>query len=76
MVNADRVKRKLPSLLCDDDTSQRRNANELMRYRYRLMQFKKRKPQRFSSLTNELVAVLEEIDRELQGRIASNANST
>lgn len=67
MVNADRVKRKLPSLLCDGDTSMRRNANAFMRYRYQLHQLKKRSPERFSSLINDLVSVLEKIDRELQG---------
>jgi hypothetical protein len=65
MVNANRVKRKLPGLLCDGDTSERKSRNSFMRYRYRLQQLKKRSPQRFDSLTNKLIAVLDEIDREL-----------
>jgi len=65
MVNMDRVKRKLSSLLCDGDTSERKNNNAFMRNRYRLQQFIKKNPDRFNTLTNELVSVLEKIDNEL-----------
>jgi hypothetical protein len=65
MVNADRVKRKLPSLLCDGDTNQRKNNNAFMRNRYRLQQFKKRNPQRFNRLINRLCVILDEIDKEM-----------
>jgi len=41
MVNADRVKRKLPSLLVDDSTTKQKGWNSLMRYRYGLSQLKK-----------------------------------
>jgi hypothetical protein len=41
-VNADRVKRKLPSLLVDGSTTKKKSWNSLMRYRYRFTQFKKR----------------------------------
>ena len=63
MVNMDRVKRKLPCLLCDGDTGKRENNNEFMRNRYRLQQFIKRNPERFSALFNELVWVLEKIEK-------------
>jgi hypothetical protein len=43
MVNADRVKKKIPSLLADSDTSKRKNYNAFFRERYRLQQFKKRR---------------------------------
>lgn len=66
MVNAKRVIRKLPALLCDGDTSKRSNYNAFMRYRFRLMQLRRRNPQRYTALTNELVGVLEKIDYELQ----------
>ncbi|MCW4046974.1 MAG: hypothetical protein NWE99_05355 [Candidatus Bathyarchaeota archaeon] len=66
MVNQRRIIKKLPALLCDGATSQRKFYNEFMRYRWRLMQLRKHNPQRFSSLTVELVAVLEKIDKELQ----------
>ena len=65
MVNADRVKRKLPSLLCNGDTSKRKYNNTFMRNRYRLVQFQKRNPRRFNSLTNQLCAILDEIDKEM-----------
>ena len=65
MVNVDRVKRKLPCLLCDGDTDKRENNNEFMRNRYRLQQFIKRNPERFSTLVNELVTILEKIDTEI-----------
>jgi hypothetical protein len=69
MVNANRVKRKLPSLLVDGDTSKRKFQNEFMRNRYRLQQFQKRKPERFKSLMNRLCGGLEEIDRELKSNV-------
>jgi hypothetical protein len=65
MVNADRVKRKLPCLLSDGDTGKRESNNEFMRNRYRLVQFQKRNPRRFNSLTNQLCAILDEIDKEM-----------
>jgi hypothetical protein len=65
MVNADRIKRKLPCLLCDGDTGNRVSNNAFMRNRYRLRQFQKRKPQRFNYLTNQLCSVLGDIDREM-----------
>ena len=65
MVNADRVKRKLPSLLCDGDTSTRENGNAFMRNRYRLKQFQKRNPKKFNNLRNQLCAILDEIDGEM-----------
>ena len=65
MVNADRVKRKLPSLLCNGDTSKRKYNNEFMWNRYRFRQFQKRNPKRFNYLTNQLCAILDEIDMEL-----------
>lgn len=64
MVNSDRIKRKLPSLLCDGDTSERKNNNSFMRNRYRLQQFKRRNPERFNFLLNQLCSVLDEIKKE------------
>ena len=66
MVNVDRVKHKLPFMLCDGDTSEREHNNAFMRNRYRLQQFIKRNPDRFNTLTNELVLVLEKIEKELK----------
>jgi hypothetical protein len=36
LVNADRVKKKIPRLLVNGSTTKKRNWNNLMRYRYRL----------------------------------------
>ena len=67
MVNASHVKRKLASLLVDGPTTKKKSWNSLMRFRYQLQQLKKRKPERFNSLTNELVAVLTDIKEECGG---------
>jgi hypothetical protein len=61
MVNANRVKRKLPGLLVDQETTKRKGWNSFMRCRYQLERFKKRTPQRFNTLTNQLIVVLEEM---------------
>ncbi len=65
MVNADRVKRKLPSLLVDN-CSNRKNKkgwNRFMRTRRRLTNFKKRNPERFNTLTNKIIADLNELEK-------------
>jgi hypothetical protein len=62
-VNADRVKRKLPSLLVDDSTTKKKNWNSFMRYRYRFIQFKKRQPEKFNSLTNRVLADLMNLEK-------------
>ena len=64
MVNADRVKSKLPSLLCNGATCEIANSNMFIRNHYRLLQFQKRNPQRFDCLMNQLFAILDEIDKE------------
>jgi hypothetical protein len=66
LVNASRVVKKLPALLCDGDTSVRLNHNAFMRSRYKLQLFKRKRPDRCSMLVNELVSVLEKIEREMQ----------
>jgi hypothetical protein len=58
-----RVKRKLPSLLVDDSTTKKKNWNSLMRYRYRFIQFKKRQPEKFNSLTNRVLADLMNLEK-------------
>jgi len=63
VVNSDRVKRKLPSLLIDGETTDKRNWTTHNRLVYRLQQFKKRNPQRYSFLANRLLTVLEEIEK-------------
>jgi hypothetical protein len=73
MVNVDRVKRKLPCLLCDGDTGKRETNNAFMRNRYRLQQFIKRNPEKFNTLINDFVAVLEKIDNEISAETKNSA---
>lgn len=56
MVNADRVKRKVPSLLLDDCTNNKKGWKAFMRSRYRYEQYKKRNPEKFNTLTNKVIA--------------------
>ena len=63
MVNADRVKRKLPSLLVDGSTTKKKNWNSLMRYRYRFIQFRKRHPEKFNSITNRILLDLIDLEK-------------
>ncbi len=63
MVNADRVKRKLPILLVECSTTRKKSWNSLMRYRYRFARFKKRHPEKFNSLTNRVLADLADLEK-------------
>jgi hypothetical protein len=63
MVNVDRVKRKLPSLLVDGSTTKRKSWNSLMRYRYRFTQFKKRQPEKFASIANRILLDLTDLEK-------------
>jgi hypothetical protein len=69
-LNVNRVKKKIPALLIDGESSQKTNYNKFMRLRYGFGQFQKRKPERCSDLTNRLMNVLEEIDREIQKTVS------
>jgi len=62
-LNADRVKRKLPSLLVDSSTTKKKSWNSLMRYRYRFAQFKKRHPEKFNSVTNRILLDLTDLEK-------------
>jgi hypothetical protein len=66
-LNADRVKRKLPSLLVNDSTTKKNNWNSLMRYRYRFIQFKKRHPERFNAITNRILLDLTDLEKAVNG---------
>jgi hypothetical protein len=63
LVNADRVKRKLPSLLVDGSTTEKKSWNSLMRYRYRFIQLKKRHPDKFNTLANRVLADLADLEK-------------
>jgi hypothetical protein len=65
-VNADRVKRKIPSLLVDGSTTKKKNWNSLMRYRYRFTQFKKRQPEKFDSIANRIILDLTDLEKAVK----------
>jgi hypothetical protein len=66
LVNADRVKRKIPSLLvgnCSNRNKNKKGWNAFMRSRYRLGQFKKRNPEQFNTLTHKVISDLDELEK-------------
>jgi len=63
LVNADRVKRKLPCLLLDNDANSKNGWRVFMRTRYRFEQFKKRTPEKFDTLVNRIIADLSELEK-------------
>jgi hypothetical protein len=64
-LNADKIKRKLPGLLVDGSTTEKKSWNSLMRYRYRFTQFKKRHPEKFDSITNRILLDLVDLEKRL-----------
>jgi hypothetical protein len=62
-LNADRIKRKLPSLLVDGSTTEKKSWNSLMRYRYRFTQFKKHQPEKFASIANRIILDLTDLEK-------------
>jgi hypothetical protein len=64
MVNAEKVLRKLPSLLVDDCSNRKKKGwNKFMRTRRRVSKFKADNPERFNTLTNNLIADLTELEK-------------
>jgi hypothetical protein len=63
MVNADRVKRKLPSLILNDSTNNKKGWRAFMKSRYRYDRFKKKNPERFNTLTNKVISDLTELEK-------------
>jgi len=62
LVNANRVKQKLPGLLVNGKTSKKKNHSDFYKKRYRLQQLNKRNPEKSDTLLNKLCAVLVEIE--------------
>lgn len=62
-MNADRFKRKLPSLLVEGSTTKKKSWNNLMCYRYRYTQFKKRQPEKFVSIANRILLDLTDLEK-------------
>jgi hypothetical protein len=64
LVNADRVNRKLSSLLVDNCSNRHKKSwNKFMRSRYQIEQFKKKNPEKFNNLTNKVIADLSELEK-------------
>ena len=64
MVNAEKVKRKIPSVFVDNcSKSNRKEWNKFMRVRYRFLQWKKNHPEQAATLLNKLVADYKEIEQ-------------
>ncbi|TFH25551.1 hypothetical protein E4G67_00890 [Candidatus Bathyarchaeota archaeon] len=77
MVDADRVKRKLPSLFVSNCSSRNKKGwNAFMRARYRFGQFKKHNPEKFNTLFNRVIADLSELEKAVSLNIVSQKNAT
>jgi hypothetical protein len=64
MVNADRVKRKIPSLLVDNCSNRHRESwNKFMKTRARLTKFKTHNPERYNTLVNKVIVDLSEFEK-------------
>jgi hypothetical protein len=63
MVNADRVKRKLPSLLINGETTDKKQWATRRKIAYRLAQLKKHDPTRYQSLEAKLMAALSDMEK-------------
>ena len=64
LVDADRVKRKLPSLFVSNCSSRNKKGwRAFMRARYRFEQFKKHNPEKFDTLINKVIADLKELEK-------------
>jgi hypothetical protein len=64
LINADTGKRKLPSLLVNDCSNRHKKGwNAFIRSRYHIKQFKKKNPDRFSTLTNRIINDLNELEK-------------
>jgi hypothetical protein len=63
MVNAKHVKRKLPSLLCDGPTTDKRQWAKRHRIENGLLRLRKQNPAKYCSLEMRLIRDLEALER-------------
>lgn len=63
MVNTNRVKKKIPSLLLDSNSTTKQGWRDLMRNRYHYAQFNKRNPERCNILIDKIVTDLKELEK-------------
>jgi hypothetical protein len=69
MVNADRVKRKLPSLLCDGPTTNKKEWAKRHRIENGLKRLRKQNPARYHSLELRLIRILEDFEKAISKEI-------
>jgi hypothetical protein len=74
MVNASHVNRKLITLLLDGSITDKAEWNRHNRLVYRLKQFKKRNPEKFNPLTNQIIADLTESEKTVDSLNIINKN--
>jgi len=65
VVNADRVKRKLPSLLCDGPTTDKKQWAKKHRIERGLRRLKKHNPKKYNILETRLIRDLEDIEKAI-----------
>ena len=64
MVDAKRIEKKLASLITADCSNRRKKSwKRYARMRYRVEQFKQKKPEQYASSLNVIVAELDKIER-------------
>jgi hypothetical protein len=66
MVNADRVRRKLPSLLCDGPTTDKRHWAKRRRIENGLSRLRKQNPAKYHSLELRLLRILKDVEKAIQ----------
>ena len=67
MVSFDRVKRKLPSLLIDENTTSVKGHPERNRIAYRIQRLRLRKRDKYDSLNAKLFKALQEYEGAVSG---------
>ncbi len=68
MVDANRAKNKLPSLIVGNCSNRKKeNWSAYKRMEYRINQFKKKNPEKYATLTHEYLTILAKIENAANG---------
>ena len=65
MVNAARVKKKIPSLLVNGNTTEKAYYNKLMRMRYGFIKLERKNRNKYNAVVNRVVAALVEAEKAI-----------
>ena len=65
MVNVKHVKRKLPSLLCDGPTTDKREWAKRHRIENGLLRLRKQNPAKYHSLELRLIRILKDVEKAI-----------